>query len=192
MSVLPDTIIKFKALEDKLSKLGIPGDMRLFPFRANALPAGWYHMNGDKYALTSAQGIVLDGFTATFKADWKITVASSLINLPTMYASDGRAYFERAVDGVSRQVGSEEGDAIRNITGAILDMQMFSPTSQAYTGAFTKDKNVLAYNYQFQIINQSNVSICFMPDFDASRVVPTAPENRVLNIGKTPAIYLGV
>ncbi|WLS92952.1 hypothetical protein RAM17_06750 [Gilliamella apis] len=29
-------------------------------------------------------------------------------------------------------------------------------------------------------------------DFDASRVVPTANENRSLNIGMTPVIYLGV
>ncbi|WLT05825.1 hypothetical protein [Gilliamella apis] len=28
--------------------------------------------------------------------------------------------------------------------------------------------------------------------FDASRVVPTANENRSLNIGMTPVIYLGV
>ncbi|MWP48508.1 MULTISPECIES: hypothetical protein [unclassified Gilliamella] len=29
-------------------------------------------------------------------------------------------------------------------------------------------------------------------DFDASRVVPTANENRPINIGLTPTIYLGV
>jgi hypothetical protein len=29
-------------------------------------------------------------------------------------------------------------------------------------------------------------------DFDASRVVPTSNENRPLNIGMTPVMYLGV
>ncbi|MCX8678617.1 hypothetical protein J3U22_03270 [Gilliamella sp. B2865] len=28
--------------------------------------------------------------------------------------------------------------------------------------------------------------------FDASRAVPTGPENTVLNVGRTPVIYLGV
>jgi len=104
------------------------------------------------------------------------------INVPSAFAPDGRGYFERAVNGTTRQVGSAEDDAIRNITGlflsfSALDAKLFYKQSVWGAGAqiATGDCHGMSMN-------------CF----DASRVVPTAHENRPLNIGLTPVIYLGV
>jgi hypothetical protein len=197
MSAAPLAILRFEAIEARLGQLETGttalGDMRLFPFRTNALPSGWYHMNGDKYSTSSAQGLALAALPANYKSDWGITVASNLINLPTVYAADGRSYFERAVDGSTRQVGSVEGDAIRNIKGNM--------NCQTVAGRSGNDQGVPEAPYGIKRVwidnwtyNGSGNAICqlVLLDFDASRNVPTAAENRPLNVGKTPAIYLGV
>ena len=203
MSGIPETITRFEAIEAALAALTgagwTVGDMRLFPFRTDELPDGWYHMNGDRYALTSPQGEVINGFSAAYKSDWAITVMNSTINLPSMYAADGRPYFERAVDGVTRLPGSEEGDAIRNIVGFDASLAPWirtnevTPNDNAFdgpTGAFFKS-----------VTGRTNQTFSFVPvgwcdlvynKFDASLAVPTAAENRPLNVGKTPAVYLGV
>ena len=97
------------------------GDFRLMPFRANELPFGWYLRNGDNYLLNSPQGQVLNRLSDNYKRDHQITIkvinGQQYINVPSAFAPDGRGFFERAVNGTIRQVGSVQDDAIRNITG---------------------------------------------------------------------------
>ena len=162
------------------------GDFRLMPFRANELPFGWYFRNGDNYLLSSPQGQALNRLSNNYKRDHQIKIkdinGQQYINVPSAFTPDGRGFFERAVNGTTRKVGSTEGDAIRNITGLFLsfsslDLKLFYQHSMWGTGAqiATGDCHSMSVN-----------------GFDASRVVPTANENRPINIGLTPAIYLGV
>ena len=169
------------------AKLSTVGDFRLMPFRANKLPFGWYFRNGDNYLLNSPQGKALNGLSDNYKRDHQITIKNingqQYINVPSAFASDGRGFFERAVDGTTRQVGSVEDDAIRNIWARYGN---FIVSALDATGAFKINANAApayegnAHGWHTDIL------------FDASRVVPTASENRPLNVGMTPVIYLGV
>ncbi|MCX8601447.1 MULTISPECIES: hypothetical protein [unclassified Gilliamella] len=168
------------------------GKWDLMPFRREELPFGWYPRNGDNYLLSSAQGQALNSLSANYKNDHRITIKNingqQYINVPTAFAPDGRGFFERAVNGTTRQVGSIEGDAIRDIWGhfdaSVVEQHdaytrgAFKGTAAIYpeNGATAPRKDWAAWGY----------------DFRASNVVPTANENRPINVGLTPVIYLGV
>ncbi len=169
----------------------IAGEIRLLPFRAAELPTGWYFCNGDRYGLATPQGTALAALPASMKTDWEIAVTGSEINLPNLFSSSG-GHFLRPVDNSSRLPGSRQADAIRNITGAFTLSPTFGLVHNANStasGAFkagtfnrTTWPNVVS-------IGQNGTADL---RFDASLSVATAEENRPLNIGMTPAIYLGV
>ena len=79
----------------------------------------------------------------------------------------------RGVDS-GRTLLSAQGDATRNITGSLNGVVNYQ--SGAATGAFTNPSSGNSVNL---ITGQSGVG---NPNFDASRVVPTANENRPRNI----------
>lgn len=160
------------------------GDHRLMLFRAPDLPFGWYVRNGDNFLLTSPQGVAINSLSDMYKSDHGIITKTigeqQYINIPTAFHSDGRGFFERAVNGNIRQVGSIENDAIRNIVGGYFGTaNSVNPTCAAY--------KIGTSNYT--ALNQYTG---YYSGFDASLIVPTAQENRPLNIGMTPVIYLGV
>ncbi|MCX8583460.1 hypothetical protein [Gilliamella sp. B3372] len=163
------------------------GDQRLMPFRRDELPFGWYFRNGDNYLLSSPQGQALNNLSVNYKSDHKITIKTingqQYINVPTAFAPDGRGFFERAVNGTTRQVGSWEDDAIRNITARFGN---FITSDRDASGAFRVDA-VASPAYGGNANGWHTVL-----SFDASRVAPIANENRAINIGGTPVIYLGV
>ena len=111
------------------------GDQRLMPFRRDELPFGWYFRNGDNYLLSSPQGKVLNGLSANYKNDHRITIKTingqQYINVPTAFAPDGRGFFERAVNGTTRQVGSWEDDAIREMPPNFSNGIIFPATYSA-------------------------------------------------------------
>ena len=163
------------------------GDQRLMPFRRNELPFGWYFRNGDNFLLSSPQGQALNRLSTNYKNDHRITIKTvngqQYINVPTAFASDGRGCFERPVDGAARQVGHIEGDTIRNINARFGN---FLTSARDASGAFRVESTANpAYDGN---AHGWHTTI----SFDASRVVPTANENRPINIGMTPVIYLGV
>ncbi|OCG11817.1 hypothetical protein A9G09_10500 [Gilliamella sp. wkB292] len=168
------------------------GDQRLMPFRRDELPFGWYFRNGDNYLLSSPQGQVLNGLSINYKNDHRITIKTingqQYINVPTAFSADGRGFFERAADGASRQVGSVEDDAIREIWGH-FDSGVVANHNEYARGAFKGTRAINPTNAAFLTTRDYEV---WGYDFYASRVVPTANENRPLNIGMTPVIYLGV
>lgn len=165
------------------------GEIRLFPFRKNELPEGWYLCDGTKYSTSGAVGSALQGLSSTYRGDWDITQASDQINVPDLFdGSDG--YFVRPVNGSARTPGATQSDAIRNITGHLggggeAGSTLYSTnltggsfylgggTGQAHGAGGGSGRYQIGY-------------------FDASRQVPTAAENRPINIGMLPAIYLGV
>ena len=168
------------------------GDFRLMPFRANELPFGWYFRNGDNYFLSSPQGQALNRLSDNYKRDHQITIKNIngqyYINVPSAFAPDGRGFFERAVNGTTRQIGSWEDDAIREIWGhfdtGVVDNHV-GYAKGAFAGAY-------AINPKGGAFQPARDLDAWGYEFFASRVVPTANENRPLNIGLTPAIYLGV
>lgn len=102
----------------------------------------------------------------------------------TFNIPDRRGYFGRCLDAGAevdyqsdREIGSKQGDAIRNIT-ATLNNNLLS--SSNYTeGAINTDVADTGYSY---LGNGPYVGVNLT--FDASRVVPTAPENVVKNIAE--------
>nr|DAP91106.1 MAG TPA: Baseplate wedge protein [Caudoviricetes sp.] len=102
----------------------------------------------------------------------------------TFNIPDRRGYFGRCLDAGAevdyqsdREIGSKQGDAIRNITGKMYDNHLSS--SNGMEGAITCTVNGTGYNY---VGNGTYFGL--NTDFDASRVVPTAPENVVKNIAE--------
>ncbi|OCG71934.1 hypothetical protein A9G43_04055 [Gilliamella sp. Occ3-1] len=173
------------------------GDMRLMPFRRDELPFGWYIRNGDKYLLDSPQGRVLNSLSTNYKRDHNIKIqvinGKQHINVPTAFAADGRGYFERAVNGTNRQVGTIEGDAIRNIKGAIPNGEERAIIGHKNITKGERDGAISVYHSDNDWLQGGSREMKWaFFDFDASRVVPTADENRPMNIGMTPVIYLGV
>ena len=192
-SVITDLTSIDNKIELITAKLSTVGDFRLMPFRANKLPFGWYFRNGDNYLLSSRQGKALNGLSDNYKRDHQITIKNingqQYINVPSAFASDGRGFFERAVNGTTRQVGSVQDDAIRNITGNFDNV--LTSISDSTTGAFYRRSTHNKYNIS-KIGDGNGGELVSGDNFDASRVVPTANENRPLNMGMTPVIYLGV
>ena len=168
------------------------GEFRLMPFRAGELPFGWYFRNGDNYLLSSPQGRALNGLSANYKRDHQIAIKNingqQYINVPSAFAPDGRGYFERPANGTTRQVGSAEDDAIRDIWGHI-DTGVVANHHEYTRGAFCGTYAIHPKNGGFQPTKEWDA---WGFDFYASRVVPTAHENRPINMGLTPVIYLGV
>jgi hypothetical protein len=169
-----------------------PGDIRLMGFRPDEMKDFWYAMNGDRFSLDSPQGKVLDDFSDNFKEDWNITAISGLINVPDMIGPNGELPFFRVVNGVDRLPGSWQGDAIRNIAT--------TQVASILGGTRLKANNITPFTF---VLTQDNREIALASPiysdrqtgnfgFDASTKVPTADENRPVNIGLVPAIYLGV
>jgi hypothetical protein len=182
-------------LADIMSRLaGIvrPGAVFKSGFRPDDLPQYFYHANGDRYGVNTDQGKVLVAMSDNWKSDWKITISGGTINLPNFYSSDGRGYFDRS----GTTPGVIQGDAIRNITGYVGGSdgkggQMILLNNTSNGGAFTSKQVYVSNVYPMTGAN-SDASMCYMPQFDASRVVPTDLENRPLNVTMTPVVYLGV
>ena len=167
------------------------GDFRLMPFRANELPFGWYFRNGDNYLLNSPQGQVLNQLSDNYKRDHQITIKTingrQYINVPSAFSPDGRGFFERAVNGTTRQVGTVEGDSMRQLSGCFLG---FNETGNNIDNMFYADER---YIFDASGSQQNRALNLAWNVFDNNRVNnPVSNENRPLNIGLTPAIYLGV
>ncbi|WP_425655439.1 phage tail-collar fiber domain-containing protein [Enterobacter roggenkampii] len=129
------------------------------PWPLAAAPAGWLKCNGA--AFTAAQYP-------------KLAQAYPGLKLPDLRGEFIRGWDDgRGVD-IGRILLSAQGDAIRNITGSITDIRF--NVSAATAGVFTSTINGPASEDAAGSGSARNVI------FDASRVVPTASENRPRNI----------
>ena len=88
---------------------------------------------------------------------------------------DLRGQFLRGLDS-GRTILSEQGDAIRNIIGA-FNSSNFKPMDYTSGAFYLDDTNSLTGGWDSYVASTSSA-----PTFDASRVVPTANENRPKNI----------
>ena len=88
---------------------------------------------------------------------------------------DLRGLFLRGHGGNSAALGIQQSDAIRNITGTLANVQESQQRSAYATGAFRLTTS-MTQGHPYYTVNGS-----YGCDFDASRVVPTANENRPVN-----------
>ncbi|MEZ6853123.1 phage tail-collar fiber domain-containing protein [Halodesulfovibrio aestuarii] len=152
------------------------------PFLPDELPQHHYVPNGEGLLKTSGAGKTLLAMSAAYKTAHCVTENATHVFLPNVFDENGDGFFPRFVDGVNRNVGSTQRDAIQNITGQ-FDKILCNDFVSA-SGAF---------HISSQVATSAELSgdgeRCTF-DFDASRVVPTAHENRPKSYGFTPAIYL--
>ena len=145
--------------------------MTMWPSATLPADGKWMERNGDILTIADYPGLfaILGNL---YGGDGTTTFA-----LP-----DDRGLVERGWDhgrgyDSARTFGSEQQDAIRNITGTFaLELGATVPTGAFYSGKTTPGAN------------QSGGSNDVIILFDSSRVVPTAPENRMKNRAYLPII----
>ena len=154
-------------------------------FAMQTAPAGWLRADGSAVSRTQYPALFAAIGTTFGEGNGKTT-----FNLP-----DLRGEFVRGWDGgrnidPERAFGSAQGDAIRNITGSIdtgsnSGHQLFDEAT--VTGALAISRRQWkAWTSDTQ--DGRNNPAAF--DFDASRVVPTAAENRPRNIALLACIKI--
>lgn len=137
-------------------------------FATTTAPKGWLKANGAAVSRTTYAALFARIGTTFGAGDGRST-----FNLP-----DLRGEFIRGLDDgrnidSNRRLGSSQGDAIRNITGTV---DSITDNGNAW-GAFATSNNAKTK----QAVDW-NASGNHAFNFDASRVVPTANENRPRNI----------
>lgn len=163
------------------------GKMEFTGFTKEELPIylpGWYLMDGSFYGNDSIQSIKLNSLPQEFKKRFGIINDGESTCVPNFFHNDGRGVFARA----SKNVGSMQEDAIRNITGYFGGAGTgygFNHIQESLSGVFAAGAKTTRSLGGTDIVGYRIV-------FDASNSVPTAEENRPLNIGLSPIIYLGV
>lgn len=174
----------------RLSFIGVPRY-----WRSTTLPVGHVWANGDLalfadwpelkkiYDAGGFAGMLLayNANSATIAANlgkWRPNAAN-----PTgLYVPNLSEQFFRAWTGGSRAAGSAQGDAIRNITGKLgetIHTELFD--GAFYIGSITGTRSYPEGGYA-----------AGFPFLDASRVAPTAVENRPANVALPVALYLGL
>ncbi len=156
------TDISVRALLDAVFPIGIPLPYPLASVPVTALGIVFFKLNGGSFS------------TATYP---KLAAKYPSGVLPDMRGDVIRSWDDgRGVDP-GRGLLSEQGDAIRNITGSYIPAGGKSSENSDYSGAFIRQDG---WQYVgWQSTNPGNVQGV---RFDASAVVPTAHENRMRNI----------
>ena len=155
---------KGKSINDSVQISELVGEVAFFA--RTTPPSGWLKANGAAVSRTTYAALFAAIGTTFGAGDGRTT-----FNLPDLRGEFVRGLDDgRNVDN-GRRLGSAQGDAIRNITGE------FGPVdgnTSAYTGAFRQSKGCGWGATR----NEGRALVTF----DASRVVPTANENRPRNI----------
>ena len=104
------------------------------------------------------------------------------------------APFRAWTEGTGRDVGSTQGDAIRNITGAIgfcsANDGWYVVPAGLTGGAFkiSEIKAIVGTPTSIQPTLDNNAYV----EFDISRMVPTSADNHPVNIALPIILYLGL
>lgn len=140
-------------------------------FARDWAPTGWLKANGAAVSRTAYAGLFAVLGTYYGPGD-----GSTTFNLPDLRGEFIRSYDDRRGVDPGRWNGSWQGDAIRNITGTCSGAMgvVFDGFAGAFFDDGTRDATVAT----------STTKVTYNDDFcfDASRVVPTANENRPRNI----------
>lgn len=174
----------------RLLKIGCP-----MYWRSTTLPEGFAWVNGDLVlfedwpefaAVYNAGGF--SGMVLPYNAD-SATIAANLgkfrpnaANPTGLYLPSCGEQFFRGWTGGSRTAGSAQEDAIRNIAGKLGE----TIHTELFDGAFYIGSTTGTRSYP-----EGGYTAGF-PFLDASRVVPTANENRPANVALPVALYIGL
>lgn len=168
---------------DDLSGM-VPSGAVLY-FAGQTAPAGWLKANGAAVSRTAYAALFAAIGTTYGAGD-----GSTTFNLPDLRGEFMRGWDDgRGIDR-GRVLGSAQGDAIRNITGSIdtgshNGQQLFDEATT--TGALAISRRQWK-KWTGDSGDGGNNPAAF--DFDASRVVPTAAENRPRNIALLACIKI--
>lgn len=143
-------------------------------FCGSTVPNGWLECNGATLQISQYQQLFA-AIGTTYGGDGVTTFA-----LPNLAIDNG--LFIRSTSP-ERTVGSVQGDAIRNIIGNLRCYLMLMGTNG--TGAFSKIK---INNQTYTGHEQNPGKMTYDLTFDASDSVPTADENRPVNMALIPII----
>ena len=168
---------------DDLSGM-VPSGAVLY-FAGQTAPAGWLKANGAAVSRTAYAALFAAIGTTYGAGD-----GSTTFNLPDLRGEFMRGWDDgRGIDH-GRAFGSAQGDAIRNISGSISTgsnsgHQLFDQATA--TGALAISQKHWK-TWTMDTRDGGNNPSAF--DFDASRVVPTAAENRPRNIALLACIKI--
>ena len=186
----------------RLSMIGVPRY-----WRSTTLPANHVWANGDLVLFSDWPELkkVYDGggFTGMLLA-YNATSATIAANLgkwrpnaanPTgLYVPKlSDQFFRTWTGGAGREAGSWQGDAIRELSGRIdLNRMGSAYTSEAspFSGVLQVEKDV--FPGLMTPDGNSDFWMWGRASFNASRVVPTAEENRPVNVAVPVILYLGL
>ena len=186
----------------RLSMIGVPRY-----WRSTTLPVGHVWANGDLalfadwpelkkiYDAGGFAGMLLayNANSATIAANlgkWRPNAANPTgLYVPKL----GEQFFRGWTSGTGRGAGSWQGDAIRELSGRIDLSRMGSAyTSEAspFSGVLQVEKDV--FPGLMTPDENSDFWMWGRASFNASRVVPTAEENRPVNVAVPVILYLGL
>lgn len=140
-------------------------------------PAGWLKANGALLSRSAYPGLFAAIGTHYGAGDGRTT-----FQLPDLRGEFPRFWDDRRGIDAGRGLGTWQGDAIRNITGLVSMAGGFFDGSG---GVFSVIENNTAEGVQGHANGKSDDF-----SFDASRVVPTANENRPRNVALLPIIKI--
>ncbi|WP_260232518.1 phage tail protein [Escherichia coli] len=161
-------IIGKNTIADILTYLGLGEGSALpvgapVPWPSATPPTGWLKCNGAPFSAAQYP---------------KLALAYPSLALPDLRGEFIRGWDDgRGIDA-GREILSAQGDAIRNIVGHISCVRRGAGNSDNADGAFRYDSN-WSTNIRAEGLSDDWGSVV---SFDASRVVPTAPENRPRSI----------
>ncbi len=139
-------------------------------FARSTAPTGWLKANGATVNRTTYAALFASIGTTFGSGD-----GSTTFNVPDLRGEFIRGWDDgRGVD-TGRSAGSFQGDAIRNIAGTFHAVQREDTSPTALSGAMY-DSGDNRYG------SDTGGSLTNVIGFDASRVVPTANENRPRNV----------
>ena len=162
----------------------IPSGTVLY-FAGQSAPAGWLKANGAAVSRTAYAALFAAIGTTYGAGDGRST-----FNLPDLRGEFIRGWDDgRGVD-TGRVFGSAQGDAIRNITGQFVSDDYNRSLVNEILGVFTMTKRNSSLSYDAASTVTTGGEYLNAIKFDASRVVPTAAENRPRNIALLPCIKI--
>lgn len=151
----------------------------IFPYAGAFAPSGWALCNGDPVSRTAYPKLF-----AAISTAWGAGNGSTTFNLPDLCGAHirGAGTSSGFTDNVTISLAGRINDAIRNITGNLCGVD--GVTKCAYPWGFAPGQNGAFYvGQELSIYNkyggEYGVASGNTANFDVSRVVPTAPENRV-------------
>lgn len=161
MSTVSVGIDEYGALVKEAAEGGGVPIGTILPYAGSTAPEGTLVCNGAEVSRTTYAELF-----AAIGTTWGAGDEETTFNVP-----DLRGYFIRGVGGNSAELAVEQEDAIQNITGSIFYTYC---NSGQVSGAFSS--TILS---EGGVGGSSGWLVTYA--FDASRVVPTADENRPIN-----------